>query len=191
MTTGKLVLTMLLAGALGVLGFLLFDAWRSDATPGHRSSEIDYLAQLPPLRLTTLDDRESDTDRWLGKVLVLNFWATWCPPCLRELPLLDELHHTHADAGLQVVGIAVDQQEDVERFLAGHPVGFPILLGDTDAIVLSRRLGNRLQGLPFTAIFDADGKRVYGHTGEVTRAALDEHLMPLLSPAQGNRTRDR
>lgn len=191
MTTGKLVLTMLLAAALGVGGFLLFDAWRPDATPEYRDDAIDHLEQLPPLRLSTLDGRDIDAGRWAGKVLVLNFWATWCPPCLRELPLFDELQRSHAEAGLQVVGIAVDQKENVEGFLAERPVGFPILLGDTDAIELSRRLGNRLQGLPFTAIFDADGKRVYGHTGEVTRAILDEHLTPLLPPAQRNPTIER
>ncbi|CAD7856878.1 MAG: Cytochrome c-type biogenesis protein ResA [Olavius algarvensis Gamma 1 endosymbiont] len=188
MTTGKLILTMVVAGALGIIGFILFDArWPDEESgsgpplPWDRNLEIDHLDRLPRLRLPTIDGREIAANRWAGKVLVLNFWATWCPPCLRELPLFDELQRTHADAGLQIVGIAIDRKEDVERFLVEHPVDFPILLGDTDTIELSRRLGNRLQGLPFTAIFDADGKRVYEQTGEVTHAALTEHLEPLLS----------
>ncbi|WP_089729342.1 TlpA family protein disulfide reductase [Candidatus Thiosymbion oneisti] len=185
----KIILTVVVAAALGVLfARFLFDwKWLGEG-PGFgppflhsRNSETDLLDQLPQFRLPDLDGQEVASSRWAGKILVLNFWATWCPPCLRELPLFDELQRTHAEAGLQVVGIAIDNHEDVERFLAEHPASFPILLGDTDAIELSRRLGNHVQGLPFTAIFDSHGRRVYAQSGEVTRAALTEQLGPLLN----------
>jgi len=151
----------------------------------NEKSEVGLLDQLPALQLPDLDGQEVAGSRWAGKILVLNFWATWCPPCLRELPLFDELQRTYANAGLQVVGIAIDNHGDVEHFLAEHPVGFPILLGDAAAIELSRRLGNRLQGLPFTVIFDSRGRRVYARSGEISRAAMTEQLEPLLSPAGG------
>ncbi len=189
----KILLTMAAAGVLGILFafFLLEPRWLGEG-PGFgpplssgRDDATDHLDQLPEFRLPDLEGQEVAGSRWEGKVLVLNFWATWCPPCLRELPLFDELQRTHADAGLQVLGIAIDNKEDVKRFLAEHPVDFPILLGDTTTIDLSRRLGNRVQGLPFTAIFDPRGKRIYGHTGEMTRAALTEHLEPLFSHTDG------
>jgi peroxiredoxin len=85
-----------------------------------------------------------------------------------------------ANPHLQVVGIAIDSKDSVKDFLAKHPVNYPILLGDTQAIDLSRRLGNRLQGLPFTVIFDNRGKRTYSQIGEVTRTTLDKQVTPLL-----------
>lgn len=193
MTKGKFWLTALFAGLLGIgIGIAIFQARQPDEKSAleppvsqDRGGGIKPLDRLPHFRLPDLDGQEVAVDRWAGKVLVLNFWATWCPPCLRELPLFDELQRRHADAGLQVVGIAIDDKEAVEKFLAEHGVSFPILLGDGEAIALSRRLGNRLQGLPFTLIFDANGKRVHAHTGEVTRADLAEHLEPLLARIGG------
>lgn len=186
MTNGKPVLIMVIVGLLGIWVGLL-DSWWLDGKPGFglpfpgdKDSKTGQLDRLPQFQLPGLDGQEVASTRWVGKILVLNFWATWCPPCLRELPLFDALQSTRAEAGLQVIGIAIDNQGDVENFLAEHPVSFPILLGDTDAIELSRRLGNRVQGLPFTAIFDPRGRRVYAHSGEVTRAALTEQLDPLL-----------
>jgi len=187
MTTVKFVIILVVVGLLGTGVGLLGSRWLDGKPelelplPGGRNVATDHLNRLPQFSLPDLEGQEIAGSRWAGKVLVLNLWATWCPPCLRELPLLDELQRTYAEAGLQVVGIAIDNQGDVEDFLAEHPVGFPVLLGDTSTIELSRRLGNRMQGLPFTVIFDSHGKRVYGQAGEVTRAVLTEHLEPLLS----------
>jgi thiol-disulfide isomerase/thioredoxin len=194
MTTGKVVLVTMLAGAISI-GIAIFGQQFLDEGKGlklplrsPRDAGADGLDALPAFRLPDISGQEIASDRWAGKVLVLNFWATWCPPCLRELPMFDELLRTHSNAGLQVVGIAIDKKEDVERFLAENPVGYPILLGNTDAVEMSRRLGNRLQGLPYTLIFDRRGKRVYGQIGEVTRASLSERLEPLLSQETGERT---
>jgi len=194
MTTGKLVLMLVVIALFGIsIRFVIFDAqWQGERSgsglpfAGGGDEAADRLDHLPQFSLPDIEGQEVASSRWDGKILVLNFWATWCPPCLRELSLFDELQRIHADAGLQVVGIAIDNREDVERFLAEHPVGFPILLGDTTTIELSRRLGNRVQGLPFTVIFDSYGKRAYAQSGEVTRAALTEHLVPLLFRADGS-----
>jgi len=197
MTRGRLVFIMVIVGTLGIGAGFLGSRWL-DGKPGFglplpgggeneksEKGEVGLLDRLPEFRLPDLDGQEVAGSRWAGKILVLNFWATWCPPCLRELPLFDELQRAHADAGLRVVGIAIDNHGDVEHFLDEHPVGFPILLGDTATIKLSRRLGNRLQGLPFTVIFDPRGRRVYAQSGEISRAALTEQLEPLLSRAGG------
>jgi thiol-disulfide isomerase/thioredoxin len=194
MTTGKIVLIALIAGALGVGLAALAPRWLDGGrdfnapVPVGGDSETDRLDRLPRFQLPDTSGQEIASSHWKGKVLVLNFWATWCPPCLRELPLFDELQRTHSDQRLQVVGIAIDDKEAVEAFLAEHPVAFPILLGNTDAIEISRRLGNRLQGLPFTAIFDHHGQRIYGQTGEMTRSSLAEHLEPLLSQFDNTQT---
>ena len=109
-----------------------------------------------------------------GRPIVLNFWATWCPPCLKEMPDLDRLHQAHAASGLQIVGLAVDGPTPVRQFLARQPVRFAIGLAGLDGADLSRRLGNSNGGLPFTVVFDRQGRlrhRKLGqtHYDELTR----------------------
>ncbi len=194
MTTGKVILGTVLAGTISIGVALFGDRWLDgDETvsiplsiKGDRN--IDYLDQLPAFELPDLSGRNIDSRTWAGKVLVLNFWATWCPPCLREIPLLVAARERHRQ--LQVVGIAIDSKEDVLRYLAEHPVNYPILLGETEAIEMSLRLGNRMQGLPFTVIFDHRGKRIHSQVGEITRISLSEQLKPLLSSSNGAQTAD-
>ena len=106
-----------------------------------------------------------------GQALVLNFWATWCPPCIKELPEFDRLHRAHAHQGLQVVGLAVDAPTAVRQFLARQPVSFAVGLAGFEGTELSRRLGNASGALPFTVVFDRQGRLRHRKLGQT---AFDE-----------------
>ncbi|MEW6445194.1 MAG: TlpA family protein disulfide reductase [Pseudomonadota bacterium] len=100
-----------------------------------------------------------------GKTTLLNFWAPWCPPCVQELPELSRLHRTIQTDGGQVIGIAMERQEDVQTFLADHPVTYPMLLGGKTGNDLMRRLGNTHGGLPYTVVIDPTGRIRTVHAG--------------------------
>lgn len=107
-----------------------------------------------------------------GRPLVINFWATWCPPCVREMPALDRFARTVAARGAQVLGIAADQADKVRDFLAATPVSYPIALAGFAGIDLSRRLGNLSGGLPFTVLVDRAGQVAQRQIGEMTPERL-------------------
>ena len=103
-----------------------------------------------------------------GKPMVLNFWATWCPPCIEELPLLDRFNRENAANGWQVVGIAADNAPAVKRFLAKSPLSFPSPLAGLAGVDLSRSLGNLSGGLPFTVVVNRKVEVAVRHMGKLT-----------------------
>lgn len=185
MKTGKILLAILLAGGISILIALFGQNWLGDTQtasrplPGLPKNTQDPLKHLPGFSLPALDGQEIASSAWAGKVVILNFWATWCLPCLGGIPLLQAAQA--ASDAVRVVGIAIDTQEEVARYLAKNPVNYQIVLGGTEAVAMSRRLGNRLEGLPFTVIFDSQGRWVHAHPGEVTQAILGEKLAPLIA----------
>ncbi|WP_311222006.1 MULTISPECIES: TlpA disulfide reductase family protein [unclassified Acidovorax] len=103
-----------------------------------------------------------------GRPLVLNFWATWCPPCVEELPLLNTFYREQKARGWQVVGLAIDQPTAVRQFLQRLPLDFPVALGGLGGTDLARSLGNLTGGLPYTVLFGTDGNILHRKMGQVT-----------------------
>ena len=108
-----------------------------------------------------------------GQPLLLNFWATWCPPCVEELPMLDAFHQQFRAQGWQVLGLAVDQPSAVRRFLGRQPLSFPVGLAGLDGTELSRQLGNPNGGLPFSVLIGRQGQLLERKVGQLKAADLE------------------
>jgi thiol-disulfide isomerase/thioredoxin len=107
-----------------------------------------------------------------GRPLLLNFWATWCPPCVEELPLLDSFYREHSVKSWQVLGLAIDQPSAVRSFLQKTPVSFPVGMAGLGGTELTKTFGNLTGGLPFTVVIGASGKVLQRRMGRVTAADL-------------------
>ena len=107
-----------------------------------------------------------------GQPLLINFWATWCPPCVEELPLLNAFFHENKSKGWQVVGIAVDKLAPVQAFLQRQPLAFSVVLAGMDGLVLSKSLGNQAGGLPFSVLIGADGSVLHRKIGKLSEQDL-------------------
>ena len=124
--------------------------------------------------------REQSLGQWKGKVLVVNFWATWCVPCREEMPEFVKAQREWGDRGLQFVGIAIDDVEKVKTFSAELGLNYPALIGGFGAIELSKTMGNRLGALPFTIMVDRSGRVVHTQLGPLKDAQLKSIVAQLL-----------
>jgi thiol-disulfide isomerase/thioredoxin len=132
---------------------------------------------------TTLPDlarQPQAFSQWLGQVVVVNFWAPWCPPCREEIPGFIRLQDRLGTQGLRFVGVALDDEDKVRAYVDETGINYPILLGGMDAVKLGQAAGNRLGGLPYTVVFDRRGNAVASLVGGVSEARLEGVVMPLL-----------
>ena len=117
---------------------------------------------------------------WQGRVLVCNFWATWCAPCREEIPMLVAVRGAFAAKGAEVVGIGIDQTSKIDEFAMAYGITYPVLIADESAMELMSRLGNGPGGLPYTVVLDRLGAVVHRRLGALARAELEEVLKGLL-----------
>ncbi|NII12308.1 TlpA disulfide reductase family protein [Oleiagrimonas sp. C23AA] len=127
--------------------------------------------RLPALAFTGADGRRYRLDQWHGKTVLINFWATWCQPCRREMPHLIAAQKRLAGS-VQIVGIALDTPQAVHAFLATHPLNYPVLLGGTGNSALSARFGDTMGALPFSVLVAPDGRIKATHYGPLVAVQL-------------------
>ena len=172
------ILTLLLVGAIAAFaGFSL----KQNLPPAQTTNPVVGQCR-PDYALRDLLGHPVSGDNWDGKVVLLNFWAAWCPPCRREIPAFSEVREFYRDDGFEVVGIAIDDLDSVKTFLSGmKTVRYAQLIGDYDATALMRDLGNQGGGLPYSVLLDRNGTVRFAKSGELKKTMLINQLEPLLN----------
>jgi len=127
-----------------------------------------------------LQGKTRNLAEWRGKILLLNFWASWCAPCLEEVPILIAVREAYLHLGVEVVGIAIDLPSKIAEFAKRLSISYPILLADAGGLDLMRRLGNAAAGLPFTVFLDRESKPVKRKLGALRRPEVEAALSELL-----------
>ena len=171
-------LVSLMAGALFMAGRIA--AVKTEPAPAAKP-RIDTIEapaletnSHPSFTLMGLDGEMHDFDEYDGRHRLLNFWATWCAPCRREIPLLKAFQAEQGDDGILVIGIAVDVMDDVQQYAEAAEFNYPILVGEMDAMAVAEQSGLQFHAMPFTMIVTADGEYLNAHFGELHRPDLDK-----------------
>ena len=136
--------------------------------------------QRPEFTLPDLNGQPRAVSEWDGKVVALNFWATWCPPCIKEVPEFVALQEKYQTQGLQFIGIALQQPEEVREFVTEHKVNYPILTGELEVIQLAEAYGNHIGALPYTVIIDRNGKIAHVKPGILPTEEAESIITGLL-----------
>lgn len=184
MTKTQSILLMAGVALLGLVSSYIFINWQHqqqlDELKITSDKEVAVSNIRPLFKLKDLEDKTRDIKEWDGQVLMINFWATWCPPCRREIPAFIDLQEKYMDKGFKIIGIALDEKQAVIDFTDPMGVNYPILMAEQEGIILSKAYGNRLGVLPFTVIVDRKGNIVHRQRNELTFKQAEGMIKPLL-----------
>jgi peroxiredoxin len=169
----------------GALAGLFAGAWLHPSQPAPAGSSAQLVgAPRPAVELPDVDGRAQSIAQWDGTLVLLNFWASWCAPCIEEMPLLDHVQARLAARGLQVIGIAADATAPTHAFLRQHPVRYPILVDDPENVRNGRDVsviyGNDRNVLPYSVLIGRDGRILAQRFGNFSEDSLEQWLAPHL-----------
>jgi thiol-disulfide isomerase/thioredoxin len=174
---GRWIFVLVLALTAGIAAYYASRTLLAPETPElpavSAQPAIVIPERRPDITLADRDGKPRSLSEWDGKPLIINFWATWCAPCRREIPMLNALARDGAYPEFALIGIAVDFREDVLGYLASTPIDYTVLIGEQDGLDAARAFGVESLGLPFTAFVDKSGRIVTIHLGELHRAQAD------------------
>ena len=175
-----ILITALLSAAMGAFTAFYIHSMQSAERAAHSHALVGSVR--PHFSLHDLNENSTPVSNWDGQIVLLNFWAAWCPPCRKEIPIFGEVREHFHDDGFEVVGIAIDDKEKVVAFLESLPeVRYPQLIGYNDALKVAAALGNHSGGLPYSVLVDRSGIIRFIKAGELDKKTLVAQLEALLA----------
>ncbi len=165
-------LVILAAGGLAAAAIGAGTAWRRARHEAEDAGAPAVSVDIWSIDFKSVDDAPMPMAALRGRPLLLNFWATWCGPCVVEMPLLDRFAREQGPKGWRVLALAIDQPDPVRRFIAERTLQLPVAIAGAVGLDLSRQLGNVHGGLPFTAVFDSSGAATHHRLGPVSADLL-------------------
>lgn len=171
---------MILTFVVGMWGGTQLFKWISDDPEGRAAAQAMVNKKIPDFTLPDLEGQQHNIHEWDGNVIVLNFWATWCPPCIKETPMFVEFQEELGAKGLQFVGVAIDEKNKVQEFMDTYGVNYPMLIGADDAVEIAKAYGDRFGALPYTVIIDRSGHISFVQRGELKRDVMEKTIKTLL-----------
>ena len=166
----RLTAGFLIAVIAATTGFFAYRTWSLQEA---RALAVANLWQV------ALPDRYGNIQRveqWKRRILVINFWATWCDPCREEIPDLVSVQTKYAEKNVQLVGIAADSASKVRKFAEDMKIEYPLLIGGADVIELMRTLGNKAGALPFTVVVGPAGEIISTRLGRISVSQLEQAI---------------
>jgi thiol-disulfide isomerase/thioredoxin len=179
MKARTIVLFAVVAGLSAAAG-VSYHLWSRGSGAGPAMAPDAVVERVLSARVTDVKGGTQSLEQWRGRVLVVNYWATWCAPCREEIPGFVRLQERYGSRGLQFVGIAIDQPDKVAEFASEFRINYPLLLGGLETIELLRQAGNRAGVLPYTLVIDRKGNLVGREQGGLKEASLERIIQPLL-----------
>ncbi|NOQ64458.1 MAG: redoxin domain-containing protein [Methyloprofundus sp.] len=146
-----------------------------------KSLQPQQALTLIDFSLPDLAGTQQEISQWQGKILVINFWATWCPPCLKEIPEFIQLQDEYADKQVQFIGIATDKAHLVEDYLSFVDINYPILIAETQGEALIKQLGSPISAVPYTLVVNQQGQISFRLAGEISKQQLIAVIEPLIA----------
>lgn len=171
MKSAVLAAVIIGAAAAGAAGYLFFERRPQATEPLPTAVETapkKLAARLPAFQLADRGGQMRSLQDWTGKSLIVNFWATWCAPCRREIPLLEKIQAEYGPEGFQVIGIAADYRDKVIAYADEIGLKYPLMIGEQEALDAATAFGVEAVGFPFTIFSDNQGRIVAAHLGELT-----------------------
>jgi len=168
----KNTLFILLAGVIALSAGLFAQYLAAGTQQKIKSPLLEF-------NLPDLTGKQRNISEWQEKIRIINFWATWCPPCLKEIPEFIKLQNEF-NKDIQFIGIAIEDKQSVEEYLATININYPILIGEDGGIALSNKLGNIINAVPFTLVVNRQGQIVHRQPGEISREKILDIIKPLI-----------
>lgn len=169
----KNTLYLVFAAIIAMIGGIFSQTLSNTGNIEPNTPEIEF-------SLPDLTGKQRNITEWQGKIRIINFWATWCPPCLKEIPEFIKLQNEFKSKNVQFIGIAIEDSQPVKKYLDTIKINYPMLIGGDEAIALSHQLGNIVNAVPFTVFVNQRGQIIHRQPGEIDREKVIEIITPLL-----------